>query len=271
MSENTNKSGLAADIAAAEAALKAAQDQLDAIKARLSDGEKRDEPIVRESDVVESHAEEPCAAPADAGLAEPVSSSGPVEPASQTNSANFVEPEAPVASVEPASPVEPVRPAQSAAATSTEPASQGYVPYAEPYVPPQAAEAAASGQAAQSAPTAGACHAGPGAVPPQQPYYGYPQGYYQQAYAQPVVATKDHVAAGLLAIFLGTLGIHKFYLGYNAAGFIMLAVTVLGSLLTFGLAGAVMWVISIIEGILYLTKTQTEFEQTYVLNKREWF
>ena len=89
--------------------------------------------------------------------------------------------------------------------------------------------------------------------------------------SEPVIATKDHVAAGLLAIFLGALGIHKFYLGYNTAGFIMLAVTILGSLFTFGLAGGVMWVIGIIEGILYLTKSQSEFEQMYVVNKREWF
>lgn len=114
-------------------------------------------------------------------------------------------------------------------------------------------------------------HAGPGAVPPQQPYYGYQQPYYQQPYQQPVIATKDHVAAGLLAIFLGALGIHKFYLGYNTAGFIMLAVTVLGSIFTLGLAGCVMWVIGVIEGILYLTKSQSEFEQMYVVNKREWF
>ena len=99
----------------------------------------------------------------------------------------------------------------------------------------------------------------------------YQQPYYQQPYQQPVIATKDHVAAGLLAIFLGALGIHKFYLGYNTAGFIMLAVTILGSLFTFGLAGGVMWVIGVIEGILYLTKSQSEFEQTYVVNKREWF
>ena len=38
-----------------------------------------------------------------------------------------------------------------------------------------------------------------------------------------------------------------------------------------GLAGGVMWVIGVIEGILYLTKSQSEFEQTYVVNKREWF
>ena len=113
-------------------------------------------------------------------------------------------------------------------------------------------------------------HAGPGAVPPQQQYYSYQQPYYQQPYQQPI-ATKDHVAAGLLAIFLGCLGIHKFYLGYNTAGFIMLAVTIIGSIFTLGLAGGVIWVISIIEGILYLTKSQSEFEQIYVVNKREWF
>ncbi|EQI11926.1 MAG: TM2 domain-containing protein [Eggerthellaceae bacterium] len=108
-------------------------------------------------------------------------------------------------------------------------------------------------------------------MPPQQPYYGYQQPYYQQPYSQPMVTTKDHVAAGLLAIFLGAFGIHKFYLGYNTAGFIMLAVTIIGGVLTFSLASWVIWVIAIIEGILYLTKSQTEFEQIYVLNKREWF
>lgn len=51
----------------------------------------------------------------------------------------------------------------------------------------------------------------------------------------------------------------------------MLAVTIIGGVLTFSLASWVIWVIAIIEGILYLTKSQTEFEQIYVLNKREWF
>ena len=135
------------------------------------------------------------------------------------------------------------------------------------YAPPQPQYQAQPQPSAQQPP-----HAGPGAVPPQQPYYGYAQQpYYQQPYAQPVVSTKDHVAAGLLAIFLGPLGIHKFYLGYNTAGFIMLAVSIVGGLLTLSLAMWVIWVISIIEGILYLTKSQAEFEQMYVLNKREWF
>ena len=103
-----------------------------------------------------------------------------------------------------------------------------------------------------------------------------PQSYqnaYQQPYGQPYdqVAPKDHIAAALLAIFLGTLGIHKFYLGYNQAGFIMLAVSILGSLFTFGLAAMVMSLIAFIEGIIYLVKSQQEFDSIYVYNKKEWF
>ena len=102
---------------------------------------------------------------------------------------------------------------------------------------------------------------------------GYQQPSYQQPYGQPYdqVAPKDHIAAALLAIFLGTLGIHKFYLGYNQAGFIMLAVSILGSLFTFGLAAMVMGLIAFIEGIIYLVKSQQEFDSIYVYNKKEWF
>lgn len=103
---------------------------------------------------------------------------------------------------------------------------------------------------------------------PQQPYGNAP--YTPPSYAQPVV-TKDHVAAGLLAIFLGVFGVHKFYLGYNTSGFIMLAVTILGSIFTLGLAAGVMWVIALIEGIIYLAKSQSEFDAIYVANKKEWF
>lgn len=109
---------------------------------------------------------------------------------------------------------------------------------------------------------------------PRQANQAYSQPYgqpYQQPYAQAAPNTKDHVAAGLLAIFLGSLGIHKFYLGYNTPGFIMLAVTIVGSIFSLGLAGLAMVVISIVEGVLYLSKSQTEFEQIYVFNKKEWF
>lgn len=109
---------------------------------------------------------------------------------------------------------------------------------------------------------------------PWQANQAYSQPYgqpYQQPCAQAAPNTKDHVAAGLLAIFLGSLGIHKFYLGYNTPGFIMLAVTIVGSIFSLGLAGLAMVVISIVEGVLYLSKSQTEFEQIYVFNKKEWF
>lgn len=104
-----------------------------------------------------------------------------------------------------------------------------------------------------------------------------PQGYTpsndapRRAVATPVFGAKDHVVAALLAIFLGPLGIHKFYLGYNTVAFITLAVTVLGSIVTFGLAANVMGVLSLIEGVIYLTKSQTEFEQIYVVGNKEWF
>ncbi|ASC70758.1 hypothetical protein XM38_017040 [Halomicronema hongdechloris C2206] len=75
------------------------------------------------------------------------------------------------------------------------------------------------------------------------------------------------IAAGIIAILLGSLGIHKFILGYTTEGIIMLLV----SLLTCGVGGTVMWVIGIVEGVIYLTKTDDEFVATYIVNKKGWF
>ena len=75
------------------------------------------------------------------------------------------------------------------------------------------------------------------------------------------------VTAGICGILLGALGIHKFVLGYQKAGFIMLGITVL----TCGYGGIVLGIIGMIEGIIYLTKSDEEFIQTYVNNKKEWF
>jgi TM2 domain-containing membrane protein YozV len=80
-------------------------------------------------------------------------------------------------------------------------------------------------------------------------------------------ASNKKLAAGLLAIFLGSFGVHKFVLGYNTAGLIMLLVTVL----TCGVAGFVMGVIGIIEGVIYLTKSPEEFDSIYLQNSKEWF
>jgi len=71
------------------------------------------------------------------------------------------------------------------------------------------------------------------------------------------------VIAGLLAIFIGSLGIHKFILGYTKEGIIQ----IVASFVTCGLAG----IIPLIEGIIYLTKTDEEFYNTYQVGKKPWF
>ena len=88
-------------------------------------------------------------------------------------------------------------------------------------------------------------------------------------HAQAQAPEKSKVAAGLLALFVGSLGIHKFYLGYKSEGIIMLVITLLGSLVLIG--PFVMGVISLIEGIIYLTKSDEDFNRTYVQNKKGWF
>jgi TM2 domain-containing membrane protein YozV len=77
----------------------------------------------------------------------------------------------------------------------------------------------------------------------------------------------NKIAAGLLAIFLGCLGIHKFIMGYSKEGVIMLLVSVLSC----GFAAGIMAIIGLIEGIIYLTKSDEEFIKTYVENKKGWF
>lgn len=84
---------------------------------------------------------------------------------------------------------------------------------------------------------------------------------------------KEKVAAGLLAIFLGALGIHKFYLGgkqQKTAGIIMLVVSIVGTCL-FLIGPIVMGIIAFIEGILYLTKDDAEFDSTYGFGDKAWF
>ncbi len=79
--------------------------------------------------------------------------------------------------------------------------------------------------------------------------------------------TGQRLAAGVCAILLGGLGIHKFLLGLTWPGLVMLMV----SLLTCGLGAFVMHAIGVVEGILYLTKSDEAFYQTYVVGRRGWF
>ncbi len=79
------------------------------------------------------------------------------------------------------------------------------------------------------------------------------------------------IAAGICGILLGFLGIHKFILGYTKEGLIMLLVTLIGGFLTFGLAATVVGIIGLIEGIIYLTRSDDEFAATYINGKKGWF
>ena len=80
-------------------------------------------------------------------------------------------------------------------------------------------------------------------------------------------SSNKKLPAGLCGIFLGSLGVHKFILGYTKEGLIMLLFTVL----TLGFGSIVTGVIGLIEGIVYLTKSDAEFARVYVANKRGWF
>ena len=67
---------------------------------------------------------------------------------------------------------------------------------------------------------------------------------------------------GVLAILLGGLGIHKFYLGYSKEGIIQLLL---------GLLCGIGGIIGLVEGIIYLTKSDEDFYQTYQVGKKGWF
>lgn len=69
--------------------------------------------------------------------------------------------------------------------------------------------------------------------------------------------------AGILALLIGSLGIHKFILGYTQEGILQIIITIV----TCGLGG----IIPLIEGIIYLTKSDEDFYETYQVNKRGWF
>lgn len=95
-------------------------------------------------------------------------------------------------------------------------------------------------------------------------------------------ASSKKLAAGLCGILLGVtglggFGVHKFILGYTNAGIIMAAVSaaaLLGGIPTCGLTWpitGVMSVIGLVEGIIYLTKSDDDFYETYMVGKKEWF
>lgn len=88
------------------------------------------------------------------------------------------------------------------------------------------------------------------------------------------------IAAGICGILIGGFGVHKFVMGYQQEGIIMLSVNLISIILVmiscgilFPLAFVSMGIgiVGLVEGIIYLTKSDEEFVQTYVVNKKPWF
>lgn len=92
---------------------------------------------------------------------------------------------------------------------------------------------------------------------PQQQNYGGSPDYWKSQGAD------KKVAAGICGILLGGLGVHKFILGYTTEGIIQIVIT----FVTCGIGG----IVGLIEGIIYLTKSDEEFVRTYIQSKKGWF
>ena len=84
--------------------------------------------------------------------------------------------------------------------------------------------------------------------PPQQPYYPPQYNVPPAGYTQ-----KSRLAAGLLAIMLGFLGIHNFYLGFTSRGVAQLVISLVGGVVTCGLATLAVVVWAFVEGVMLLS------------------
>ena len=80
---------------------------------------------------------------------------------------------------------------------------------------------------------------------------------------QQIPGADKKVIAGICGILFGGFGVHKFILGYTTEGIIQIVISVV----TCGIGG----IVGLIEGIIYLTKSDEEFVDTYIRNKKGWF
>lgn len=109
-------------------------------------------------------------------------------------------------------------------------------------------------------------------LPTAQSPVGAP--YYSQYYSQQDALVREFaskkIAAGVCGILLGALGVHKFILGFVGTGILMLLVSVFG-LCLYALPTMVMGIIGLVEGIIYLTKSDEDFYRSYAIERRAWF
>ena len=71
-----------------------------------------------------------------------------------------------------------------------------------------------------------------------------------------LVSDKDRVAAGILCVFLGELGVHYFYMGKTTAGFLCILITVLSC--------GLWYIVMLVQAIMILCMSDTEFNTKYV-------
>ena len=121
--------------------------------------------------------------------------------------------------------------------------------------------------------------------------YAGDQGYAGAAASTvPAPGVKSKTTAGILAIFLGFIGVHKFYLGHVGIGFLHIVISFtaffvacgigcavaiftlgFGALASIPLTFILMWGVGITEGIIYLNKSDEEFYQIYVVERKSFF
>jgi TM2 domain-containing membrane protein YozV len=94
-----------------------------------------------------------------------------------------------------------------------------------------------------------------------------PPGSLPPSTSAPNPRASNKIPAGVCGIILGAFGVHKFVLGYTGAGIVMLLVSVLSC----GIFYPIMHIIGLVEGVLYLAKSDDEFVRTYVDGRKEWF
>ena len=100
-------------------------------------------------------------------------------------------------------------------------------------------------------------------------------GEFSEGMKEVTEAENKKILAGILGIVLGAFGVHKFILGYQKEGFILLGITIVGFVLScIGIGIFMVWIsgmIGLVEGIIYLTKSDEDFYNTYQVGKKPWF
>ena len=79
------------------------------------------------------------------------------------------------------------------------------------------------------------------------------------------------LTAGTLALILGGLGVHKFYLGYYLQGVILLVCTLIGSRFPWYLGTLAAGLVGMVEGAIYFAKSDEQFIARYIEGRRAWF